>query len=104
MKLPARLRTVRVRLTLTYSSLLFGITAVILIGVYVALSQAIPAAPLDPVTVKKFTRTSDGRMVYRPGEQFQAADLDSVQQAVNYALLQTLRTYSIIALVIMFGL
>ncbi len=103
-KLPGWFRTIRVRLTLTYSALLFGITALILVGVYIALSLTISAEPLDPVTVKKFTRTADGRIVYRPGEQFQAADLDSVQQAVNYALLQTLRTYSIIALVIMFGL
>ena len=38
------------------------------------------------------------------GEQFQAADLDSVQRAVTYTALETLRSYSIIALVIMFAL
>ena len=73
-------------------------------SVYFALSQTIQAAPLDPVTVKKFTRSSDGSIVYRTGEQFQAADLASVQKAVNFTALQTLRDYSIIALVIMFGL
>jgi signal transduction histidine kinase len=83
---------------------LFGITALILASVYFALSQTIQAAPLDPVTVKKFTRSSDGSIVYRTGEQFQAADLASVQKAVNFTALQTLRDYSIIALVIMFGL
>ena len=97
-------RTIRVRLALTYSALLFGITATILAGVYIALSQTIDAEPLDPVTVKKFTRSADGTITYRPGEQFQAADLASVQRAVNYAALQALRDYSIIALVIMFGL
>lgn len=102
--LPGWLRTVRVRLTLTYSAVLFGITALILVGVYVALSRTIVAEPLDPVTVKKFTRAADGTVVYRPGEQFQAADLESVQRAVNFALLETLRNYSAIALVIMFGL
>lgn len=54
--------------------------------------------------MKKFTRAADGTIVYRTGEQFQAADLASVQRAVNYTALQTLRDYSIIALVIMFGL
>ena len=102
--LPAWARTVRVRLALTYSALLFGITALLLLGVYLALSQTIDAAPLDPVTVKKFTRNADGTIVYRQGEQFQAADLASVQRAVNFTALQTLRDYSIVALVIMFGL
>ena len=54
--------------------------------------------------MKKFARAADGTIVYRPGEQFQAADLASVQKAVNFATLQTLRDYSIVALVIMFGL
>ena len=103
-KLPPWLRTVRVRLALTYSALLFGITAMILLGVYLALSSTIDAEPLDPVTVKKFTRAADGTIVYRSGEQFQAADLASVQKAVNFAALETLRNYSIIALVIMFAL
>ena len=102
--LPAWARTVRVRLALTYSALLFGITALLLLGVYLALSQTIDAEPLDPVTVKKFTRNADGTIVYRQGEQFQAADLASVQKAVNFAALQTLRNYSIIALMIMFAL
>lgn len=103
-RLPAWSRTVRVRLALTYSALLFGITAAILAGVYLALSRTIVAAPLDPVTVKRFVRASDGTITYRAGQSFQAADLDSVQKAVNYATLQTVRDYSLVALVIMFGL
>ena len=103
-RLPPWTRTIRVRLTLKYSALLFGITALILAGVYFALSRTIDAAPLDPVTVKRFTRSADGTINYRPGEQFQAADLASVERAVNYATLQALGNYSIIALVIMFGL
>jgi signal transduction histidine kinase len=104
LRLPSWLRTVRVRLALTYSALLFGITALLLLGVYLALAQTIDAEPLDPITVGKFTRTADGTIVYRTGEQFQAADLASVQKAVNFAALETLRNYSIVALVIMFGL
>lgn len=103
-RLPGWARTVRARLALTYSALLFGITALLLLGVYVALSRTIIAAPLDPVTVKKFVRAADGTVVYRPGEQFQAADLASVQKAVNFTALQTLRDYSVVALVIMFAL
>ena len=102
--LPGWARTVRARLALTYSGLLFGITALLLLGVYVALSRTVVAAPLDPVTVKKFVRAADGTVSYRPGEQFQAADLASVQKAVNFTALQTLRDYSVVALVIMFAL
>lgn len=102
-RVPRWFRTVRVRLTLTYSSLLFGVTALLLAGVYLALSSSISAAPLDPVTVKKF-ETQDGHIVYKPGQEFQAADFADVQEAVNYASLQTLRNYSIIALIVMFVL
>lgn len=103
-RLPAWTRTIRVRLALTYSALLFGITAVLFAGVYVALARSLVAAPLDPVTVKRFVRSADGTITYRAGETFQAADLDSVQKAVNFTTLQTIRDYSITALVIMFGL
>jgi signal transduction histidine kinase len=103
-RLPPWCRTVRVRLALTYSALLFGITTLLLAGVYLALSRTLVAEPLDPVTVKRFVRAGDGTISYRPGESFQAADLDSVQKAVNFATLQTIRDYSITALVIMFGL
>jgi signal transduction histidine kinase len=92
------MRTIRVRLALTTSLWLSVISAVILAGVYFALSKTVDAAPLDPVTVKKFDRKSDGTMVYRVGESFQAADLESVQRAVNYSTLETLRNYSLLAL------
>lgn len=97
-------RTARVRIALVYSALLFGITALILGGAYLVLSQTMVAEPLDPVTVKKFTYQRDGTIAYVPGEQFQAADLASVQKAVNYATLQTLRNYSLVALLVMFVL
>ncbi len=77
LRLPAWARTIRMRLTLTYSAVLFGITALALAAVYVALSSTISAEPLDPVTVKKFYKAADGTIVYKPGEQFQVADLES---------------------------
>ena len=96
------MRTIRVRLALTTSLWLSAIAAVIVVGIYLALSHTIDAAPLDPVTVKKFDRKSDGTMVYRVGESFQAADLESVQRAVNYSTLDTLRDYSLLALGVLF--
>ncbi len=96
------MRTIRVRLALTTSLWLSVISALILAGVYFALSTTIDAAPLDPVTVKKFDRKADGTMVYRVGESFQAADMESVQRAVNYSTLSTLRDYSLLALGVIF--
>ena len=49
---PAWARTVRVRIALTYSALLFAVAALLLGGVYLALSSSIEARPLDPVTVQ----------------------------------------------------
>lgn len=89
-------------MALTYSFLLFGITALILGGIYLALSHTLAAEPLDPVAVKKFYNAEDGTMVYRPGETFQFADIEDVQRAVNYTTLQTLQSYSVIALAVMF--
>ncbi len=103
-RLPAWMRTIRMRLTLTYSAVLFGISALALTAVYVALSGTVSAEPLNPVTVKKFYTAADGTIVYKPGEQFQVADLASVQRAVNYASLQTLQQASIVAIAVMFVL
>lgn len=103
-RLPAWMRTIRMRLTLTYSAVLFGISALALTAVYVALSGTVSAEPLNPVTVKKFYTAADGTIVYKPGEQFQVADLASVQRAVNYASLQTVQQASIVAIAVMFVL
>ena len=94
----------RVRLALTYSALLFAVAALLLGGVYLALSSSIESRPLDPVTVKKFEKGPGGTVRYRPGGDFQAADIDDVQEYVNYSTLETLRTYSVIGLAVLFVL
>jgi signal transduction histidine kinase len=103
-QLPPWARTLRMRLALTYSALLFAVAALLLGGVYLALSSSIDARPLDPVTVQKFEKTSTGTVKYRPGGDFQAADITDVQEYVNYSTLETLRTYSAIALAVLFVL
>jgi len=100
--LPAWMRTVRTRLALTYSAVLFAIASLLIGGVYFALSHSIDSKPLDPVTVKKFQKGNGGIVNYRSGEDFQAADIRDVQEYVNYNTLETLRTYSFIALAVLF--
>lgn len=103
-RLPRWAWTVRARLALMTSGLLLLATAVILLAVYLVLSATVEAKPLDPVTVQKFVKLHDGTVQYKDGASFQAADLASVQKAVNYSTLQQLRESSLVALAIMFVL
>ncbi len=100
-RLPAWARTVRLRLAFTYSALMFAISALLLTGVYVAVSNAIDARPLESKTVEKVVK-KDGEYVLKQGEQFEAADIDSIQKAVNQGTLDTLRNYSGISLAVLF--
>ena len=96
-RLPAGMQTIRFRLTATYSLILFGVTTAVLGAVYAVVSRSVDAAPLDPITVQKIQRVG-GRLVLRPDQQFQAADLASVQRAVNHQTLEVLRDASFVAL------
>lgn len=94
MKLPLWAQTIRFRLTLTYSAVLIALSVLLLGGVYVALSQILEPKPLDQIEVKKYYKDAQGNLHLKPGQVIQAAELTSVQSAVNYQTLQTLRTYS----------
>ena len=100
-RLPAWARTVRLRLAFTYSALLFVISALLVTGVYLAVSNTIDSQPLQSKTVEKVVK-KDGEYVLKQGEQFEAADIDSIQKAVNQGTLDTLRNYSGIALAVLF--
>ncbi|MET9271951.1 HAMP domain-containing sensor histidine kinase [Kribbella sp. NPDC003557] len=94
MKLPLWAQTIRFRLTLTYSAVLIALSALLLGGVYVALSQILEPKPLDQIEVQKYYRDAQGELHLKPGQVIQAAELSGVQSAVNYQTLQTLRDYS----------
>ncbi|MEU8222437.1 HAMP domain-containing sensor histidine kinase [Kribbella sp. NPDC048915] len=93
--LPAWTQTIRFRLTLTYSAVLIALSALLLGGVYLALSQLLEPEPLNQFEVQKYWTDSHGKLHLKPGQVIQAADLSSVQSAVNYQTLQTLRNYSV---------
>ncbi|MEV0788041.1 HAMP domain-containing sensor histidine kinase [Kribbella sp. NPDC050459] len=94
MKLPLWAQTIRFRLTLTYSAVLIALSALLLGGVYLALSQILEPKPLDSIEVQKYYKDAHGEFHLKPGQVIQAAELSSVQSAVNYQTLQTLRNYS----------
>jgi signal transduction histidine kinase len=93
MRGPAWAQTIRFRLAATYSLVLFALAALVLIAVYAVVSESVDAAPLNPITVQKVKEVG-GELVLKDGEQFQAADLASVQEAVNHKALELMRDAS----------
>lgn len=91
---PPFIQSIRFRLTVLYSTLLFALMAVALGGVYLALSSSLEARPI--------TRTYDAeKVIQRPdGTEYQigtirVAAVRDIEQAVNYNTLGTLRVYSL---------
>ena len=56
------------------------------------------------MTVKKFEKTSTGTVKYRPGATSRRPTSPTSREYVNYSTLETLRTYSAIALAVLFVL
>ncbi len=102
--LPPWTRTIRVRLALTYSGLVFGFATLVLLAVYVAVAQTVDAQGLDDAAKQKFYVSDAGWVKFldtkaeQDGELVSANDLVVVQQAVNSRTLYTLRTYTLAGL------
>lgn len=94
MKLPSWTQTIRFRLTLTYSAVLIALSALLLGGVYLALSQILDPQPLNQINVQKYYTDHAGKIHLKEGQFIQAAEISNLQSAVNYQTLQTLRNYS----------
>jgi signal transduction histidine kinase len=102
--LPPWTRTIRVRLALTYSGLVFGFATLVLLAVYIAVAQSVDAQGLDAAAKQKFYVSDAGWVKFldaeaeQDGELVSANDLVVVQQAVNSRTLYTLRTYTLAGL------
>lgn len=94
-QVPAWAQTIRFRLTLTYSAVLIALSALLLGGVYVALSAFLDPQPLDPIRVNKVYKDHNGNLKVKEGQVIEAAELSSIESAVTYQTLQTLRNYSV---------
>lgn len=96
--LPPWMQTIRFRLTVTYTAVLFGLTALVLGGVYLALRANTAIAPeLDPITVAKGYKDDYGKWKVDKSQTFQAADIENVEAYINYQTLDKLGTYSLAA-------
>ncbi|MEU4608470.1 HAMP domain-containing sensor histidine kinase [Kribbella sp. NPDC023972] len=101
-KVPPWAQTIRFRLTLTYSAVLIALSALLLGGVYVALSTFLDPKPLNPITVNKVYKDANGNLKVKQGHVIEAAELSSIESAVNYQTLQTLRNYSVAGMGVLF--
>jgi signal transduction histidine kinase len=94
-KRPELFRSIRFRLTVIYSTLLFALAGAALAITYSAVAMTTDAAPLTTTQAKLFeNRVYQGQVPY--------ADVADIEAAVNYNTLENLRTYSLIALGVLF--
>ncbi|MET7395119.1 HAMP domain-containing sensor histidine kinase [Dactylosporangium sp. NPDC005572] len=91
MRRPQVFRSIRFRLTVIYSLLLFALAGTALAITYIAVAQSTSPQPITQRQAKVY----DGRQYVGT---MTVADISQIEAAVNYNTLQTLRTYSLIAL------
>jgi signal transduction histidine kinase len=95
--LPPWLGSIRFRLTALYSLFLFGLAAIVVGGIYLALAKRLDDQPVSQRTVTILDR--NGNVVAREVVQ---AQFRGFEQQVNERALQILRSYSFAALSLLF--
>jgi signal transduction histidine kinase len=94
---PRFAQSIRFRLTVLYSTLLFALAAAGLAVTYVAVERATNAKPVtNVIQAQKFKRSADGREVTLGTVPVVA--VEEVESEVNFRTLEVLRRYSFIAL------
>lgn len=100
-RLPSWMGSIRFRLTVLYSVLLFGLGAIVVAGIYTAVSRSLDEEPVseqEPALVA--IRTEDGVQVVQ-GEA-EVIQLSDFEKRVNSRTLDNLRRYSFSALGLLF--
>lgn len=96
-RLPTFTQSIRFRLTVLYSTLLFALAAAGLAVTYLAVERATNAKPVTKVIqAQKVKQADDGREI--PLGTIPVVAVEEVESEVNFRTLQALRTYSLIAL------
>ncbi len=93
--------SVRFRLTIAYSSLLVGLSGLALLAVYVLLARGIEGEPVTQTfQVTRLLRLPDESVVTMGNVE--VAAVASIERAVNYSTMETLRVYSLWAMAFLF--
>ncbi|GAA3959562.1 HAMP domain-containing sensor histidine kinase [Actinomadura viridis] len=96
-RLPAFAHSIRFRLTVMYSTLLFVLTALVLGGIYGAVAARTDAEPItETARADKIYRFPDGSTT-KLGE-VEVVKVQQVERAVNYETQQALQHYSLLML------
>ncbi|MER7332866.1 MULTISPECIES: HAMP domain-containing sensor histidine kinase [unclassified Micromonospora] len=91
-------RSIRFRLTVLYSTLLFALAGAGLVVAYVAVDRAVDPKPVTKrYEAQLVKQKSDGRTV-PTGNTIEVAEVQQIEGEVNLRLMQTLRDYSLVAL------
>ncbi len=91
-------RSIRFRLTVLYSTLLFALAGAGLAVTYVAVDRAVDPKPITQRYEAQLVKLkSDGRTV-PTGSTIEVAEVQQIEDEVNLRTLQTVRDYSLIAL------
>ncbi len=91
MKQPRIFRSIRFRLTVLYSTLLFALAGAVLAITYFAVAQTTQPQPITALKAKEI-RAGE------PNRYLAVAEISDIEAAVNFNTLQNLRNYSLIAL------
>ncbi len=96
-RLPGFVQSIRFRLTVLYSTMLFALAALVLGGIYLALSHSAEARPITRTyEAEQVIRKPDGRLM--PVGTLTVAEVRDIELAVNYESQRTLRSYSLATL------
>jgi signal transduction histidine kinase len=99
MMLPWFVRSIRFRLAVTYSVVVFGIAALVIAGVNIALSRSLEDQPVTEQTIRRTIVTNVGTITF---DQTIRGQMITLEQLVNAKAKEDLRTISMWALIGMF--
>lgn len=91
MRKPQVFRSIRFRLTVVYSTLLFALAGTGVAVTYFAVDQTMQPKPITELTAKEYRRGL-------PVREVTVAEISQIESAVNLNTLDNLRNYSLIAL------
>ena len=93
------LRSIRVRLTLLYSGVLFGVAALLVAGLYLGLSLSVRDEPVSQAVIQQRVQVNDGPQT----EERTFVDAQAFEHQVNERTLRNLRNFSLAALAALFA-
>ncbi len=100
-RLPGWMGSIRFRLTALYSFVLFGLAAAVVAGIYTGLARSLDDEPVSRTyTVARLFPSPTGGLVIE--ESVIRSELTQVEALVNERTLENLRTYSFLALGLLF--